>query len=126
MTEVEYLDLDDLITLIRALEVGPVRDLGLLDSAVARPRSTAFGEDIYPTIDLKAAAMLHSLVNNHALVDGNERIAWLATVVFLDINGQGTELDDGQAFDLVWEVAATDIGGEQIATMLCVLETPAG
>ena len=85
MSSATYLDLDDILGLIRLLDVGPVRDLGLIDSAVARPRSSAFGEDAYPTIELKAAALLHSLAANHGLVDGNKRLAWLSTTVFCDI-----------------------------------------
>lgn len=80
MTEVEYLNLEDLLKLFRTLEVGPVRDVSLLDSAAARPRSSAFGEDAYPSLELKAAALLHSVARNHALADGNKRLAWLATV----------------------------------------------
>src|ERR1019366_5319947 len=112
MKAVEYPDLDDIVGLVRALGVGPVRDLGLLDSAMARPRSSAFGEDAYPTATLKAAALLHSLASSHALVDGNKRLAWLATVVFLDINGLAPGLDDDEAFDLVWEIASTSIDVE--------------
>lgn len=104
--DVEYLDLEDLLALTRALGAGPVGDLGLLDSACARPRSTAFGVDAYPALEAKAAALLHSLAWNHALVDGNERSAWLAAVVFLDINGHAVQLDDEGAFQLVMDVAA--------------------
>ena len=92
--------------------------MGLLDSAVARPRSSAFGEDAYGTVSAKAAALLHSITNNHALVDGNKRLAWLATTVFLDINGMTTDLTDEEAFDLVWEVASSAIGVEEIAVKL--------
>jgi death on curing protein len=106
VTKVEYLDLEDALLLIRRLGVGPVRDLGLLDSAMARPRSSAFGMDAYPAIAVKTAALLHSLASNHPLVDGNKRLAWLATVVFLDLNGLGPKVSDDEAFDLVWEVAS--------------------
>ena len=85
---------------------------------MARPRSSAFGEDTYPTATLKAAALLHSLASSHALVDGNKRLAWLATVVFLDINGLAPGLDDDEAFDLVWEIASTSIDVEGIARRL--------
>jgi len=119
MKDVEYLDLDDLLGLVRTLGVGPVRDLGLLDSVAARPRSSAFGEDAYPTITLKAAALLHSLANSHALVDGNKRLAWLATAVFLDINGSPPVLEDDEAFELVWEIGGTSIDVEGIARRLC-------
>lgn len=85
---VEYLDLDDVLTLaVRLLGSPlPLRDIGLLGSAVARPRTSIGGEDAYPTIWLKAAALLHSIVGNHALVDGNNRLGWLATAVFLKLN----------------------------------------
>jgi len=106
MSAADYLDLDDILGLIRLLDVGPVRDLGLIDSAVARPRSSAFGEDAYPSIELKAAALLHSLAANRGLVDGNKRLAWLSTTVFCDLNGLECALDDSEAFDLVWEIAA--------------------
>ncbi|HKE70048.1 MAG TPA: Fic family protein [Nocardioidaceae bacterium] len=105
MSQVEYLDLEDLLRLVRDLEAGPVRDLGLLDSAAGRPRASAFGADAYPTLELKAAALLHSIARNHALVDGNKRLAWLATVVFLDINRYTTGVDDEAAFKLVMSVA---------------------
>ena len=118
MRDVEYLDLDDLLGLVRTLGIGPVRDVGLLDSATARPRSSPFGEDAYPTISLKAAALLHSLVNNPALVNGDKGLAWLATVVFLDLNGLHSTLADNEAFDLVWEVAAPSVEVASIAARL--------
>lgn len=105
MSVVEYLDIDDLLALIRALQVGPVLDIGLLDAACARPRSTAFGADAYPTTEGKAAALLHSLARNHALADGNKRLAWLAATIFLDVNGRSVSLDDDAAFQLVMDVA---------------------
>jgi len=76
VNSVEYLELEDILHLVRHFGIGPVRDVGLLDSAVARPRSSAFGEDAYPSISLKSAAILHSISNYHALVDGNKRLAW--------------------------------------------------
>ena len=117
----EYLDLDDVVEMIRALGIGPVRDIGLLDSAVNRPRSSAFGEDAYPTMQLKAAALLHSLTNNHALVDGNKRLAWLATVVFCDLNGFEPDLNDHEAFELVWAVASTKMDAAEIAEGLLLV-----
>lgn len=116
--EVEYLDVEDLLGLIRALDAGPVRDLGLLDSSCARPRSTAFGPDAYPRLEDKAAALLHSLARNHALVDGNKRLAWLATVVFLDLNGRTVELGDDDAFALVMAVAEGSLDVAEIAARL--------
>jgi death on curing protein len=105
---VEYLDLDDVIGLAVVLlgEPAPFRDIGLLGSAVARPQTTAFGEDAYPDIWSKAAALLHSIVTNHALVDGNKRLGWLATAVFLELNG--VDISRGandDVYDLVIDVA---------------------
>jgi len=117
---VEYPDLEDLLGLVRDLGAGPIRDVGLLDSAAARPRSSAFGEDAYATLELKAAALLHSIARNHALVDGNKRLAWLATVVFLDLNGQAPTLSYDAAFDLVMGAAAGTLDVEQIARQLRV------
>ena len=76
---VEYLDLDDVLDLGRRLlgDPVPVRDMGLLGSAVARPRTTVFGHDAYPDIWTKAAALLQSVVNYPALIDGNKRLGWL-------------------------------------------------
>jgi len=118
VSTIELLDLEDLIELVRRLGVGPVRDIGLLDAAAARPRSSAFGSDAYPTLELKAAALLHSLVRHHALVDGNKRLAWLATVVFLDLNDRTVALDDDEAFALVMEAAAGMLDVEGIAERL--------
>ena len=120
MSDAEYLELDDLLALVRLLNTGPIRDVGLLDSAAARPRSTVFGEPAYPTLPLRAAALLHSLVGNHALVDGNERLGWLATVVFLDLNGTRPDLSDDAAFQLVMDVAAGAADVEGIAERLRV------
>jgi len=116
----EYLGIEDALLMVRRLGVGPVRDIGLLDAAMGRPRSTVFGKEAYPTLALKAAALLHSLAKSHPLVDGNKRLAWLATTVFLELNGHGTALDDEAAFRLVWDVAAGDHLVEDIALGLQV------
>jgi death-on-curing protein len=104
--------------IVRTLGVGPVRDVGLLDSAVNRPRASAFGEDAYTTFQLKAAALLHSMAKNHALVDGNKRTAWLCTVVFCDLNGVESVLTNDEAYDLVIAVASTQMELSEIAERL--------
>jgi death-on-curing protein len=118
VSRVEYLTLEDLLGLVRRFGVGPVRDLGLLDAAVARHQSSAFGEDAYPTFKLKAAALLHSIVTSHALVDGNKGLGWLAATVFLDMNGEPVDLGDDDAFRLDLDVAEGRIGVEEIAARL--------
>lgn len=114
----EHLSLEDLLELVDDLQVGPVRDLGLLDSATHRPRTSLWGREAYPTLDEKAAALLESLVRNHPLVDGNKRLGWLATVVFLDINGAWVEAPDDDAYDLVIAVASGQLTLPEIARTL--------
>src|SRR5690606_12804784 len=102
---VEYLDREDLLELVALLGTGPVRDVGLLDSAAARARSSVFGEDAYPTVHEKAAALLHSLCRNHALVDGNKRLCLLAAATFLRLNDVPFALSQDEAFSLVMAAA---------------------
>jgi death on curing protein len=116
--DVEYLNLEDLLDLVSALGAGPVRDLGLLDSACHRPRSGLLGQEAYPTLAGKASALLHSLACNHALVDGNKRLALVGTVVFLRINGYYLDLTDDEAFDLILSVAAGQFDAAEIEKRL--------
>lgn len=106
---VEYLGLDDLLDLAETL-LGPnppLRDAGLLGSAAARPQTTVGGADAYPDLWSKAAALLDSVVNNHALVDGNQRLGWLATAVFLHLNGVDVSVaENDDVYELVMDVAA--------------------
>jgi death-on-curing protein len=116
-----YLDLDDLLLVAgRAIDSKVVvRDYGLLESAVARPKTTVVGAEAYPDIHTKAAALLHSLCRNHALVDGNKRLAWTACQVFLGLNGEWVEASEDDRFDLMIAVAAGAIDNvDQIAEQL--------
>jgi len=83
-----YLDVEDLIEIAGIVLGGAprVRDHGLLSSAAARPATIAFGQEAYPELWQKAAALLHSICMNHALIDGNKRLAWAAARVFLALN----------------------------------------
>jgi death-on-curing protein len=124
--QVEFLDLDDVVDLAIALvgDPAPIRDVGLLGSAVARPQTTAYGQDAYPDILTKAAALLLSIVKNHALVDGNKRLGWLATAVFLEINGVEISLaSNDDVYDLVIDVAAGQRTVDAIAERLRQLAT---
>lgn len=123
---VEYLDLEDLIELAAGLlgDPPPIRDVGLLGSAAARPQTTAFGEDAYPDLWTKAAALLQSLLKNHALVDGNKRLGWLATATLLEINGVAvTHVSNDDVYDFVVTVAAGSHDVEEIARTLRSLVT---
>jgi death on curing protein len=118
---IRYLALDDLLRIADASVAGEVivRDAGLLESALARPQATVFGADAYPTLHLKAAALLHSLARNHPLVDGNKRLAWAATAVFLGINGHRVVTGQDEVVDLVLAVAAGSLDDlEKIAAQL--------
>jgi death-on-curing protein len=111
---VEYLVLEDLIYLATRLlgDPPPIRDAGLLGSAAARPQTMVFGEDAYPDLWTKAAALLQSIVKNHALVDGNKRLGWLATATFLETNGVAvTAVPNDEVVRFVVDVAA---GSHQI------------
>jgi death-on-curing protein len=118
----EYLDREDVLTAgsMAVGQVVQVGDYGLLDAAVARPRTTVFGLDAYPDIFAKAAALLQSLARNHALIDGNKRTAWAAAWTFLYINGVALgrfDVDDAEAFmnDLATN---SDLDIEYIASKL--------
>lgn len=118
---VEYLDLDDVVGLARRLlgDPPPIRDVGLLGCAVARPQTTVLGQDAYPDLWTKAAALLQSIVKNHALVDGNKRLGWLATAVFLEINGVAiSKAPNDGIYELVMDIAAHDPPLDEIAAAL--------
>ena len=124
---IEYLDLDDVLALAARLlgDPPPLRDVGLLGSAVARPQTTVGGQDAYASIWLKAAALLQSIVNNHALVDGNKRLGWLSTAVFLELNHASVaDAPDDAVYELVITVASSPITVEEIAARLEVIADP--
>ena len=126
--DVEFLDLDDVLDLIRRLlgDPPPIQDIGLLGSAVARPQTAVFGQDAYPDIWSKAAALLQSIDNNHALIDGNKRLGWLATAVFLEINGVSViHVSNDDIYRFVIDVAANNPSFEHIAAALRALVTGA-
>jgi death on curing protein len=83
-----------------------IRDIGLLEAALARPQTSAFGADAYPTLDEKAAALLHSLARNHSLVDGNERLALSGLIAFYGVNGRRLALTNDAAYEFVMAIAA--------------------
>jgi death-on-curing protein len=103
-----------------------VRDYGLLEAAVARPQATVFGQDAYPDLDAKAAALLHSVAGNHALIDGNKRLALAAIIAFSGLNGRRLTITNDAAYDLVIGVAAGDLDSvDEIAAMLRGATRPA-
>jgi death on curing protein len=111
MTDIRYLTPVHLATIAeRAIGAPPaVRDHGLLASAAERPGSTMFGADLYPTLLDKAAALLHSIARFHPLVDGNKRLAWLATYTFVTLNGAYVIATNDQAYELTMAVASGEL-----------------
>jgi len=117
--EIEYLTVDDLLEIAAGvLDEVAVRDAGLLAAAVARPCVTVFGDDAYPTFDEKAAALLHSLVRNHSLVDDNKRLAWAATRVFCLLNGRDPVYSVDEAENLMLAAAAGELDVPGLATWI--------
>jgi len=111
-----FLATEDLLAITDELGVRAVRDVGLLDSAAHRPQATVFGEDAYRTLDDRASALLESIVRNHPLVDGNNRLGWVATVVFYGLNDVELVAPEDDAYDLVIGVAAGHLDRPAIAT----------
>jgi len=116
---VDHLSVYDLLEIAAGvLDEVAVRDMGLLASAAARPLTTVFGDDAYPTFADKAAALMHSLARNHPLVDGNKRLAWAGTRVFCLMNGRDLRLTVDEAEELVLGVAQGHMHVPEIATFL--------
>lgn len=123
----EYLAAEDLVQLASLLlgDPPPIRDLGLLGSAAARPQTTVFGEDAYPDVWTKAATLLQSIVKNHPLIDGNKRLGWLATAAFLEINGvAAASATNDDVYSLVVSVAAGTDAVEDIVRALQAIVPP--
>jgi death on curing protein len=117
--ELDYLTVEDLLEIASGvLDDVAFRDPGLLAAAVARPTTTVFGDDAYPTFEGKVAALLHSSVRNHALLDGNKRLAWSASRVFCLLNGRDLTYTVDEAEQMMLESAAGGLDVPQIAAWL--------
>jgi death on curing protein len=124
--ELDFLAVEDLLDIAAGVvEEVAVRDAGLLAAAAARPRVTVFGDDAYPTFEDKAATLLHSLVRNHALVDGNKRLAWAAARVFHLLNGRDLTYTVDETERLMLRAAAGELDVPDIAGWLHTHSTPA-
>jgi death-on-curing protein len=119
----EFLTLDDALQVTQAFGFH-VRDLGLLSSALARPAASMFGEEAYPSLDRKAAALLESLVRNHPLLDGNKRTGWTLMVAFLWLNGWKHDFSADDGFDLVVGVAEGRIDLDRAETLIAAHRVP--
>lgn len=116
---IDYLSVQDLLEIaVGVIGKIEIRDHGLLASAAARPRSSAFGEDAYPTFAAKAAALMHSLARNHALVDGNKRLAWASTRAFCLLNSHDLAFTVDDAEHFVLAVARGELDAPDITAVL--------
>ena len=116
---IDYLDLHDLIEIGKSL-IGNfrIRDEGLLESAAMRPQTTIYGHDAYPDFEEKVASLIHSLARNHALIDGNKRIAWSAGRIFCLMNGRDLKMPIDNAEKMILDIAKGDIDVAEIAAIL--------
>ncbi len=111
----DLLSLEDVLSVVD--EMGRVLgDPGLLASAVGRPAATVFGEDAYPDLTTKVAALLESVVRNHALVDGNKRLGWALAVITIWLTNVEIIVDEDEAFSMVMSVAQGTLGLSDVAT----------
>ena len=116
-----FLSVEDLLYVAeRTIAEVLVRDVGLLDAAAARPSASAFSTAAYPSIHEKAAALLHSIARNRALVDGNKRLALAAVVAFYGVNGWRLTLTNEQAYQLVTDVGSGTV--DEISELAAALE----
>jgi len=115
-----YLDLAEVITVARAVNKMPhaVADMGLLAGAVERPKATVFGQEAYATLFTKAAALMHSIARNHALIDGNKRTAFVACTAMLRLNGYRVRPLPDEQEELMNRIAMGDVEVEEIAIHL--------
>ncbi len=118
-----YLSLAEVLDLYdRVLDVAggssALRDLGALESALAQPRATFDGLDLYPTLVEKAAALGFALIRNHPFVDGNKRIGHAAVEVFLMLNGFELEAAVESAEAVILGVASGSLGRSEFASWL--------
>lgn len=118
----EYLSTEDSLAI--ADQMGfLVRDAGLLASAVARPSTTAFGEDIYATFNRKCAALIEGINRNHPLVDGNKRLSWVCVVNFADLNGWDLVADQVEIFTTISAVAAGELSLDALEHWVSKIKT---
>ena len=116
---IDFLDLQDLIEIGKSLISDfRIRDEGLLESAAMRPQTTIYGEDAYPTFEEKVASLIHSLARNHALIDGNKRIAWSAGRIFCLMNGRDLNMPIDDAEKMILDIAKGVIEVADIAVLL--------
>lgn len=113
----QYVTLTDALQIVDSLGFH-VKDLGLLDSALARPSAAMFGVDAYETLEGKAAALHQSLVKNYSLIDGNKRCSWFLLNLFLELNSYSLEMTTDEGMNFTLGVAESRYDIEQAAEII--------
>lgn len=112
-----FLDLEDALSQIEFLGFH-VRDIGLVEGCLARPRTSLFGDEAYPSLSDKAAALMHSVATSHPLIDGNKRSAWALMVTFLAVNEWQVVAATDEAFEFVLHVAQSKLDIPEISSWI--------
>lgn len=113
---IDFLTIDDLLEIGAALIPDfRVRDMGLLESASMRPQTSVYGQDAYPSFSEKVAALMHSLARNHALIDGNKRLAWSAGRAFCLMNGRDLKMPIDEAEQIILDLAQGNLDVPELA-----------
>jgi death-on-curing protein len=113
-SDVIYVRLETLLEIANDLGVPHVRDMGLLSTAVQRPQTLIYGDEVYPSLSHKAAALVESLVRNHALVDGNKWLGWIGLALFLDMNGRRLIVKHDDGYDFIVGIASGQVNFDGI------------
>lgn len=113
----QYLELEVFVLELEAIGY-KIKDYGLLGAALARPKTSAFGKEAYGTLELKAAALVHSPIQNHPMFDANKRVAWLGLNAFLFINDCTLQCKDTEAYVFISGIAQNQFSLEEIASWI--------
>jgi death-on-curing protein len=113
----QYLELEVFVLEFEAVGYR-VKDYGLLGAALARPKTSAFGKEAYGTLELKAATLVHSLIQNHPMFDGNKRVAWLGLNAFLYLNACTLQCEDTDAYVFISGIAQNKFSVDEIASWI--------
>lgn len=123
MKEPSFLTLDEVLAIHadqveRYGGIAGVRDLGLLESALAAPQAAFGGQLLHPTVEEMAGAYLFHLVKNHPFADGNKRVGLAAALAFLGLNDLRLDAEEDEVVELVLAVAAGEAGKPEVAVFL--------
>jgi death-on-curing protein len=117
--EIQYLSLEEVIEIGEALIPDfRIRDIGLLESAVHRPVTVIYGQEAYPSIEGKIAALMHSLAANHALIDGNKRLTWSSGRLFAILNDLDFYVGIDEAEEVIISLSSGGLDAKSLAPII--------